>query len=56
MNINMPIPEGLHRRLKIEAARRGVHLRVLVIDLLDEGLRREDDAERLQRVSRGEVE
>ena len=37
-NINYTIPWELHRRLQVEAARRGVTLHQLVIELLDAAL------------------
>jgi|TARA_R110000744_G_scaffold212555_1_gene331512 predicted HicB family RNase H-like nuclease len=38
MNINYQIPDDLHSRLKIEAARRGITLKALIIDVLSKGL------------------
>ncbi len=35
VNLNLPIDDELHRRLKVQAAARGVTLRELVRDSLD---------------------
>ena len=36
-----PIPDNLHRALRIEAATRGTSIRALVIELLEESLARQ---------------
>lgn len=38
MRINYEIPDSLHRRLKITAAERGLTLKDLIIELLEEGV------------------
>ena len=38
MNLNYPIPDDLHRALKIRAAEEGITLKALVVRLLSEGV------------------
>ena len=45
MNINYRIPDELHRRLKMVAAREGLTLKDLIIQLLDTTMIREQSTD-----------
>ncbi len=40
VNINVPLPDELHRRVKLEAVQRGKTVKEHIIERLDEGLRK----------------
>lgn len=34
VNVNLKVPKGMHRKLKVEAAKRGIHLKDLYMEII----------------------